>query len=82
MTPYVTSYMRVNGVSDVSYAVNTWIISAEATGEGMAMFIGGVLERRFGPRVATFIGCFVFRYTNHPGSLHVFSGAACVLNTS
>ncbi|XP_064609243.1 uncharacterized MFS-type transporter YhjX-like [Liolophura sinensis] len=60
MTPYITSYMRVNGVSDVSYAVSTWIISAEATGEGLAMFLGGLLERRFGPRVATFIGCFIF----------------------
>ncbi|KAK3095100.1 hypothetical protein FSP39_010342 [Pinctada imbricata] len=62
MTPYITSYIRQHKVkSTLNYAESTWISSIAAMGQGMSMFLGGLLNRRIGPRWSTLIGGWLAR---------------------
>ena len=63
MTPYITSYIRKHHVHDsLDYAESIWISAVAAMGQGTSMFLGGMLNRKVGPKLATLIGCWTARY--------------------
>lgn len=63
MTPYMTSYMKKHKVDEsLNYAESTWISSIAAMGQGMSMFLGGILYRALGPKVSTLLGAWLARY--------------------
>ncbi|KAL8595959.1 hypothetical protein ACOMHN_018271 [Nucella lapillus] len=57
LSPYLTSYIRQHSSpSDLTYAESVWIYALAGMGQGMTMYIGGVLERRLGTRLSVLIG--------------------------
>ncbi|XP_064615450.1 oxalate:formate antiporter-like isoform X2 [Liolophura sinensis] len=59
MTPYFTSYMRQNNVSDVTYGDSVWIFASSAVGQGTSMTFGGFLEQRIGTRASVLTGAWL-----------------------
>ncbi|XP_053403164.1 oxalate:formate antiporter-like [Mercenaria mercenaria] len=61
LTPYVISYLR-NRTDEHSLrnVDNLWIMNAANLVGPFGMVFGGVLDRRFGVRIATAIGCSLF----------------------
>lgn len=63
MTPYMTSYMKRHNVDvSLNYAESTWISAIAAMGQGMSMFLGGIMYRTLGPKLSTLIGAWLARY--------------------
>eukprot|EP00038_Savillea_parva_P014305 m.10633 g.10633 ORF g.10633 m.10633 type:complete len:548 (+) comp2766_c0_seq1:43-1686(+) len=57
LNPYVASYIHFRGApKDFELTDMTWTSSVALMGQGTAMYFGGVLEKRLGPSLATFIG--------------------------
>ncbi|KAK6195536.1 hypothetical protein SNE40_000945 [Patella caerulea] len=57
MSPYITSYMRKYNVEkNLQYTDSVWIFACSGMGQGASMFLGGVLEKKIGPRLATLLG--------------------------
>ncbi len=57
MIPYVVSYIRARSLPhDLRLNTVTYIYAAQAVGVGMAMFIGGLLDRFIGPRLVVLLG--------------------------
>ncbi|XP_071085863.1 apicoplast pyruvate carrier 1-like isoform X2 [Haliotis cracherodii] len=57
LNPYLTSYIRkYSSPSDLQYAESVWIFSMSAMGQGLSMFLGGVINRFIGPRLTTLLG--------------------------
>lgn len=60
MTPYMTSYMKRHNVDvSLNYAESTWISAIAAMGQGMSMFLGGIMYRALGPKLSTLIGAWL-----------------------
>ncbi|CAL1545164.1 unnamed protein product [Lymnaea stagnalis] len=57
LNPYMTSYMRAYG-SDTSltYTDCTWVFALACIGQGGSMALGGVIEKRFGPKLTALLG--------------------------
>ncbi|XP_071085864.1 apicoplast pyruvate carrier 1-like [Haliotis cracherodii] len=57
LTPYVTSYLR-NSTSehDMDYSDSVWIFATAAVGQGLSMFLGGIISRRLGLRITVLLG--------------------------
>ena len=57
------SYLR-NRTDDVSIrnVDGLWITALGGIGNCVGMSGGGILDKRFGPRIATAVGSLVFRY--------------------
>ncbi|XP_041483264.1 uncharacterized protein LOC121430055 isoform X2 [Lytechinus variegatus] len=69
---YIVSYIRYKGIDPhLTYQTVALIAAAMKVGHGLSMPAGGYLEKRFGVRVATFIGAAVF-------NLGVFASAWAV----
>ena len=62
-SPYIISYMRnrTNEV-DLRNVDGLWVTSIGAIGNFVGLTGGGILDKRFGPRVATAAGGAIFRY--------------------
>ncbi|XP_003723983.2 uncharacterized protein LOC100890289 isoform X2 [Strongylocentrotus purpuratus] len=61
MVPYIVSYVRYRGDDPhITYQTASLILAAAILGQGLAMGVGGYLEKKLGVRLATFIGCVVF----------------------
>lgn len=54
--PYLISYMRVRNNSTVTSAYIVWINALQTAGHGALMPFGGMMERRFGPRITGLVG--------------------------
>lgn len=60
MTSYITSYFRAKNIEpDLTYADSTWILSLAAMGQGGAMFFGGLLVKKLGPRLTALLGSWI-----------------------
>lgn len=59
LTPYVASYLRGVKHEHVSIGAMSWFATLTGTFQGLFTFLGGIIERRLGTRVAIFIGCFM-----------------------
>ena len=62
-TPYIISYLR-NRTDDTSLrnVDAMWIITGGAVSNVVGMTSGGLLDKRFGPRIATAVGSIIYRY--------------------
>ncbi|XP_025078696.1 LOW QUALITY PROTEIN: uncharacterized protein LOC112554856 [Pomacea canaliculata] len=58
LSPYLTSYIRKHSSPDLQYTDSVWIFAVTGMGQGTSMYFGGVLERRFGPRITVIIGAW------------------------
>lgn len=57
MVPYIVSYIRVYSYPpDLKTTSAPYILTFQIAGQGLTMFAGGYLERRFGPRLTTLAG--------------------------
>ena len=60
LAPYLVSYVRERShPSGLHAGSGAWIYALALGGQGVSMFLGGLLERRLGPRISTLIGCGV-----------------------
>ena len=60
--PYLVSYMRNRtDEADLRNVDGLWITMFGGLGNSFGMTIGGLLDKRFGPRVATAVGSVLFR---------------------
>lgn len=57
--PYIVSYMRKNGTSNVSPEDGTWITAAFLLGQGLFIFVGSKIENISNTRVTCIIGCLL-----------------------
>ena len=62
MLPYVISYIR-NRTDDstIRNVDGMWMSSASAVSSFAGMIVGGLVDKPFGPRIATGIGALIFR---------------------
>ncbi|ELT92519.1 hypothetical protein CAPTEDRAFT_227457 [Capitella teleta] len=57
MNPYFTSYIRAySSPRDLTYTSSIWVSAFAGAGQGLAMFAGGILASRIGPRWAVLLG--------------------------
>ena len=57
MIPYVVSYIRIHSVPhDLRLNTVTYIYAAQAVGIGLAMLLGGILDKHIGPRLVVLFG--------------------------
>ena len=57
LVPYIVSYVRVNShPKDLRFTDAPYVYACQIGGQGMSMFLGGLLEKRFGPRLITLFG--------------------------
>ena len=57
LVPYITSYIRERShPTDLRPAAGAWIYTLALGGQGLSMILGGLLERKLGPRVSTLMG--------------------------
>lgn len=62
MNPYFTSYLRVHSQShDILQTQSVWIFSLTIFGQGGFMLLGGVFERKLGPRLTALLGGWTMR---------------------
>ena len=60
LAPYITSYVRHRShPTDLRSATGAWIYTLTLGGQGLSMILGGLLERKLGPRVSTLMGCLL-----------------------
>ena len=60
MVPYVVSYIRNQShPEDLAQATSTWVFACALIGQGGAMFIGGWLVKKIGPRFTTLLGGWI-----------------------
>ncbi|XP_071530432.1 apicoplast pyruvate carrier 1-like [Panulirus ornatus] len=57
MMTYMASYMHERVDSNISYGNFIWVNSITTAAQGLFMVFGGLMERRFGPKLTCFIGC-------------------------
>ena len=60
MAPYIVSYIRNQShPEDLEDATSTWIFACALMGQGGAMFFGGWLVNKIGPRFTTLLGSWI-----------------------
>lgn len=60
MAPYIVSYIRNQShPQDLNNATSSWIFACALIGQGGAMFIGGWLVNKIGPRFTTLLGGWI-----------------------
>ncbi|XP_062522055.1 uncharacterized protein LOC134196850 [Corticium candelabrum] len=60
MAPYIVSYIREYGTPhSLTVATSTWIFALTVGGHGASMWIGGIIEKKLGARLTTFVGCII-----------------------
>ena len=60
MAPYIVSYIRNQShPQDLNNATSSWIFACALIGQGGAMFIGGWLVNKLGPRFTTLLGGWI-----------------------
>lgn len=60
LSPYITSYIRnQSSPSHLSSGTTSWVYACTVICQGAAMFLGGWLESRIGPRFTTMAGSLV-----------------------
>ena len=60
LIPYIISYIRDRShPTNIHSGAGVWIHALALVGQGLSMFIGGLLERKLGPRLSTLIGCVI-----------------------
>ena len=60
--PYFVSYIRnCSSPTDLQYIDGVWVQACMLMGQGVSMFLGGVMEVKLGPRIATLIGAWFLR---------------------
>lgn len=59
IVPYLASYMRENGNTDVTSEHGTWITATFLLGQGLSIIGGSYIEQCFNSRIACIIGCLV-----------------------
>ena len=65
--PYLVSYIRnSSSPSDLQYIDGVWVQACMLMGQGVSMFLGGVMEVKLGPRIATLIGAWFLRSVCEP----------------
>ncbi|KAH9498550.1 hypothetical protein Btru_007039 [Bulinus truncatus] len=57
LNPYITSFMRSYGsASSLTYTECTWVFALAAMGQGASMALGGLIEKRIGPKLTALLG--------------------------
>ena len=57
LAPYIVSYIRVRSEpSTLRYTDATSVFACQLAGQGLSMIFGGLLEKKFGPRLVTLFG--------------------------
>ncbi|XP_059159550.1 oxalate:formate antiporter-like [Physella acuta] len=57
LNPYLTSYMRAKGTSaSLTYTECSWIFALACMGQGASMALGGLIEKRIGPKLTALLG--------------------------
>lgn len=60
LLPYLVSFVRnESSPANLKYTQATYVYSCQLVGWGLSTIIGGLLERRIGPRLSTLIGGFI-----------------------
>ena len=60
LVPYIVSYVReYSSPIDLRFTDAPYVYACQVAGQGCSMIIGGLLERRFGPRLVTLAGGFL-----------------------
>eukprot|EP00118_Oscarella_pearsei_P015801 m.145451 g.145451 ORF g.145451 m.145451 type:complete len:67 (+) comp38421_c1_seq2:173-373(+) len=63
MSPYIVSYIRMYGhPSSTNPETLMWIFALMAVGTGTTMYFGGLIEKKIGPRLTTFLGGLFLRH--------------------
>ena len=61
--PYFVSYIRKHSSpSDLRYINGIWVQACMLMGQGVTMFLGGILEQKVGLRIACLIGSWMLRF--------------------
>jgi MFS family permease len=58
LNPYVTSYMR--SFQNIEYADTVWVLAAAVAGQSVVIALGGIIEKKWGPRVGSILGGSIF----------------------
>ena len=57
LAPYIVSYVRKRShPTNLQFTSATFVFAAQIAGQGLSMALGGVLEKRFGPRLVSLFG--------------------------
>ena len=57
LSPYIVSYIRQEShPGDLRYQSAPFVFACQLIGQGAGMILGGLSERRFGPRIVTLVG--------------------------
>ena len=57
LAPYIVSYVRERShPASLRYTDATFVFAAQIAGQGLSMAFGGLLEKRFGPRLVSLFG--------------------------
>ncbi len=57
LVPYLVSYVReYSSPKHLRFTDTPYVYACQVAGQGSSMILGGILERRFGPRLITLIG--------------------------
>ena len=57
LVPYIVSYVRErSGPETLRFTDTPYVYACQIAGQGSSMIVGGLLERRFGPRLITLFG--------------------------
>ena len=61
MMTYMVSYMHHYVDSRVTYSNMAWVNAFTTGAQGFFMVLGGILERKIGPRLTCLLGCILLR---------------------
>ena len=57
LAPYIVSYVRnMSHPATLQYTDGTFVFACQIAGQGLSMAFGGLLEKRFGPRLVSLLG--------------------------
>ncbi|XP_065840960.1 L-lactate transporter-like [Oscarella lobularis] len=60
MSPYMVSYLRkYSSKTDVTSQTLIWVSALTGAGQGAAMYFGGQIEKKIGPRLTVLLGGFI-----------------------
>ena len=80
-SPYLISYLRNRtGEVDLRNVDGLWVISVGAAGNSFGITTGGILDKRFGPRIAIGLGTTIFRLVTVWSFLSFICFSACLMS--